>query len=194
MSNPKIPKTKHSISPLILQRWSARSFDERLIDDETIESLFEAASWSASSMNEQPWHYLYAKRGTDAFKRMGECLMDGNKTWATTGSHLFIALAKRKFDRNDKPNRHHMHDVGAANATLLMQAAQVGVFGHLMGGFHYDQTLETFDLDQEVWEIACFGVIGHLGPAEALDEPLKSRELAPRSRKPLIEFTKELID
>ena len=85
-----------------------------------------------------------------------------------------------------------MFDTGAANATLLMQAAQMDVFGHLMGGFHYDKALEAFDIDNEEYEIACFGVIGYLAAPDALPEPFKSRELTPRTRKAVNEFTTHL--
>ena len=192
MANPKIPSTKHKIHHLITERWSARSFADQTIGDSTIETLFEAASWSASSMNEQPWRYIYAKRGSQAFDRMVECLMDGNQPWAKNGSHLFISLAKRKFEHKGQANRHHMFDTGAANATLLMQAAQMDVFGHLMGGFHYDKALVAFDIDNEEYEIACFGVIGYLAAPDALPEPFKSRELTPRTRKVVNEFTTHL--
>lgn len=192
MNHPKTPQTKHEIHPLILDRWSARSFSEKSISEETMEALFEAASWSASSMNEQPWEYLWAERGSEAFDTMVECLMDGNQPWAKNGSHLLLSLAKRKFAYKGRENRHHMHDVGAANSTLLMQAAHIDIYGHMMGGFHMDKTLEAFGIDPEEYEIACFIVLGYLDAPEKLEEPFHARELAPRTRKTVTEFTKKL--
>jgi len=192
MSHPKTPQTKHDIHPLILDRWSARSFSEKSISEETMEGLFEAASWSASSMNEQPWEYIYAEKGTEAFHKMVECLMDGNQPWAKNGSHMLLSLAKRKFEYKGRENRHHMHDVGAANTTLLMQAAQNDIYGHMMGGFHMDKTLEAFGIDPAEHEIACFIVLGYLDAPEKLGAPFHEREIAPRDRKPVSAFTKKL--
>lgn len=194
MNTIKQPDTTHAIAPFIAKRWSARSFTDQAIAPETMEQLLEAASWSASSMNEQPWHYLYAFRGSQAFKRMTEVLMDGNKPWAKDAAVLMIALAKRHFDRNGKENRHYMHDVGAANTTLLLQAADVGILGHMMGGFHMDEALKAFAIDDSKWEIACFIALGYPGDPDALEEPYAEREKTPRSRKALTEFTQQLND
>lgn len=192
MKNPKIPNTKNNIHPLILNRWSARSFSDKRISDETMETLFEAASWSASSMNEQPWEYLWAEKGSDAFNTMVDCLMDGNQPWAKNGSHMLLSLAKRHFNHKHRTNRHHMHDVGAANSTLLMQAADLDIYGHMMGGFHMDKTLEAFGIDPEEYEVACFIVLGYLDAPEKLGPPFHERELATRERKGVAEFTKKL--
>jgi nitroreductase len=47
------------VLPVILHRWSPRSFDlARDVSAEDLRTLFEAARWAASSSNEQPWRYL----------------------------------------------------------------------------------------------------------------------------------------
>ncbi len=192
MNHSKKAQTKHNIHPLIIERWSARSFSEKSIPSQTMEALFEAASWSASSMNEQPWEYLWSEKGSETFDKMVDCLMEGNQPWAKNGSHMLLSLAKRKFENKSFANRHHMHDVGAANSTLLMQAAHVDIYGHMMGGFLMDKTLEAFEIDPEKYEIACLIVLGYLDAPERLDEPFHGRELASRTRKSVSEFTKEL--
>ena len=146
---------------------------EEMIQENDLNTLFEAASWSASSMNEQPWKYLWATRGSDAFNNMVDCLMEGNQPWAKNGSHMLISLAKRNFDYKDRVNRHHMHDVGAANTTLLLQAAEMDIYGHMMGGFLMDQTMDIFGIDGDQWEIACFIVLGKLDDASKLEETLQ---------------------
>lgn len=190
MSN-KIPTTQYPVSEFITQRWSARSFSEKVIDEETVQHLFEAASWTASSMNEQPWKFIYAHRGTAGFNSLANCLMDGNKIWAKHGAVILLALAKKTFD-NGSSNRHAMHDTGAANTTLLLEAAALDIFGHMMGGFHMQKTLDEFNIDAEHWEPACFIVLGYRDSPEKLDEPFKSRETTERSRKNISEFTEKL--
>lgn len=188
----KLAETKYPINEFIVQRWSARSFSNKAISKDELNTLFEAASWAPSSMNEQPWHYLYAHRGSDGFESMTQCLMDGNKPWAKNGSTMLISLAKKTFDKNGNQNRHHMHDVGAANAHLLLQAASMGIYGHEMGGFHLNRTIEVFGIDSSKWEIACFIVLGFLDAPEKLDEPYATREITPRKRKTIEEFTQAL--
>ena len=55
----KIANTKHDVNELIKNRWSPRSFLEKKVPEDTLFSLFEAASWAASSRNEQPWRFIY---------------------------------------------------------------------------------------------------------------------------------------
>jgi nitroreductase len=188
----KQPKTENKISGLITERWSARSFKNEALTELEINTLLEAASWAASSMNEQPWHYLVAENGSEAFDNMIDCLMGGNQPWAKNAPLMLVSLTKKNFDRNNTENRHAMHDAGAANTTLLLQAAELDIFGHMMGGFHYDKTLEIFQIDGNEFEIACFIALGHLDIPEALEEPFKSRETAVRTRKTISEISSRL--
>ena len=61
-------KTAHPtrrIHPLIAQRWSPYSFSSKPVPDQDLAALFEAASWAASSFNEQPWRYFVAAGADD---------------------------------------------------------------------------------------------------------------------------------
>lgn len=194
MENKKIPKTQFGVASWITARWSARSFTDKKIEKEVLFRLFEAASWSASSMNEQPWRYIYAYRGSASFDKMVDVLMEGNKPWAKDASVIMISLAKINFDRNDKINRHHMHDVGAANTSLLLQAAHDGILGHMMGGFDMDATIKEFSIDSTKWEIACLIALGYPGEPEALEEPYRSREQTERTRNAVSTFVEHLND
>ena len=188
----KTPEIKHNVAAFITKRWSARAFAHRSISESELSTLFEAASWAASSMNEQPWHYLYAHRGTHAFEQMAASLMDGNRVWAENAAVLVLSLAKRHLDRNGKPNRHYLHDTGAANTTLLLQAAELDIYGHMMGGFYMDKAIETFNIDTAIWEPACFIALGFLDDPETLEEPFRTRELTHRTRNDVSTFTTPL--
>jgi hypothetical protein len=52
-----------------------------------------------------------------------------------------ISLVKTHFD-NGNVNRHAMHDVGAANQNLMLEATSEGIVGHLLGGFDMTKTKE----------------------------------------------------
>lgn len=187
----KVPVHLDKVHPLLLKRWSARSFSEKVIVQEDLNTLLEAASWAASSMNEQPWRYLYAFRGEPAFDRFWNCLMDGNKPWAKNASVLMLSLANKHMVKNGAYNRHYLYDTGAANTNLLLQAAEMDIYGHQMGGFHMEQTVREFDLDDR-WEPAVFIALGYLDDPEKLEEPFLTREISSRTRRPLNEFTEHV--
>ncbi len=184
----KEAQTQFPVHELLRRRWSARSFSEQPIAEEVLHTLLEAASWAPSSMNEQPWVYLFAHKGDAAYERMAECLMTGNR-WAAEAPLMLLSLARKNFSSNNQPNRHALHDVGAANANLLLQAASLDIYGHQMGGFHMEQTIESFNLAPDL-EPVCFIALGYLDEPGKLDEPFRTREVTPRSRKSITAFSR----
>ncbi|GAA4371988.1 nitroreductase family protein [Hymenobacter koreensis] len=177
----------YPVHELIRNRWSPRAFADKPVSQETLEQVLEAASWAFSAMNEQPWRYIYAhKADTEAFNRILDCLVPANQAWAKHAPVLMISLVKTHYD-NGQLNRTAMHDVGAANATLFLEATALDLHGHVMGGFDFAKTQEVFNLPPTLEPVA-FLALGYVGQAEQLDEPFRSRETAARSRKPLADF------
>jgi nitroreductase len=187
----KIPLTTYPVNTLLLKRWSSLSFSEKSIEEKDLLCLFEAAAWAASSMNEQPWEYLYAYKGSPSFEKMWNCLLEGNKSWSKNASVMIISLAKINLSRNKLPNRHAMYDTGAANTNLMLQAASLDIYGHQMGGFDFEKTKKEFSISEE-FEIACFICLGYLDSPDKLEEKYKARETSQRKRKSIDEFVKKL--
>ncbi|MDI1232971.1 MAG: nitroreductase family protein [bacterium] len=183
--------TVHPVNQLIRKRWSARSFSEKQISQKDLNTLFEAAGWAASAGNEQPWEYIYAKKDTPGFDLLVSCLLPGNQPWAKHASILVVSIARQYFAGNGKSNMAAFHDTGMANAHLFLQATEMGLIAHAMGGFDRDQLTNALQIKVNE-AIACVIALGYLGDPEQLEEPFKSRELAPRVRKPITEFIKQI--
>ena len=67
----------------IQNRRSRRAYLDQPIEPEKIQSLFEAARWAPSSVNEQPWMYIYAtKDQPELYHKLFESLNESNKIWA----------------------------------------------------------------------------------------------------------------
>ena len=177
----KIAPKETGIHDLLRKRWSARSFSEAMIGDDDLMNLFKAASWASSSMNEQPWRFVYAKRGSEVYEQILSTLMPGNAIWAGKAPILMAVFAKNSFD-DGNVNLHAWHDVGAACTKLLLQGAELGIFGHQMGGFDREKAKYVFQYPDSL-DIVSILALGYLGEADDLEEPFKSRELTPRTRK-----------
>ncbi len=182
----KKAQTQYPVADFISGRFSPRVFSTQDIEDEVLKTLFEAASWSASSSNLQPWRYLYAHRGSSEFQRILECLNPSNQTWAKDAAVLLVSLANTR-TAQDKNNRFAMHDLGMANATLLLQAQTMGIYGRMMGGYQQDALREAFHVP-ETYELGVVIAIGYLGSIEGRDEQFVQREKAQRARKIIAEF------
>ena len=176
------------IHELIRERWSPRAFSQKEVSRETLSSLFEAARWSPSSYNEQPWAFIVATRDDhQGFSSALQPLVEFNANWAKHAYVLGFAVAKLAFAKNNTPNRNALYDTGAAMAYLTVEATSHGLFVHQMAGFDPDIAREVFAIPAG-WEAIAAFAIGYPGDPESLPQPYRDSETAPRSRKPLHEF------
>ncbi len=184
----KPAENKYPINELIKQRWSTVIFADKIVEKQKICSLLEAARWAASCFNEQPWNFIIAsKENPTEYQRLLSCLVPQNQEWAKNAPVLMISVAKNNFEYNGKPNRHALHDVGLAMGNLTIQAQELGLLLHQMGGFDQDKARQLYNIPDDCTPVAAIA-LGYLGELEDLPENIQQRELAPRSRKPLESF------
>lgn len=180
--------TQFPVHELIRNRWSPRAFADKPVSPEVLRSAFEAARWAPSSSNEQPWAYIVATKDDSAsFEKVLGTLVEFNAGWAKNAPVLAIAVTKLTFAKNQAPNRMAKYDTGAASALLTMEATAHGLAVHQMAGFDPEKARVAFSIPAE-WEAVAALAIGYPGSPETLPQPLKDREVAPRTRKPISEF------
>ncbi|MBX2895064.1 MAG: nitroreductase family protein [Cyclobacteriaceae bacterium] len=166
----------------IKERRSKRAYSTTTVGEETIQSLFEAARWAPSSMNEQPWVYIYAVADNkELWNKIFASLNDSNKIWAQQAPLLVVSLARKTLLRNGVINGAAKYDVGAANALLSLQATHAGLNVHQMGGYNKQVLIDNLNIP-ETHEPTVVMAIGYPGDPESLPENLKAREVAPRER------------
>jgi len=182
---PEVPR----ILPVILNRWSPRSFDpNRDVSREDLCTLFEAARWAASSNNEQPWRYIVGRRGSEAHNKIFESFGEWNRAWAGSASVLLLGTAKKTFTPKGTPNDYAMHDLGAADATICYQATTLGLHTHQMAGFDHDVARRLFGIPED-YHLGSVMAIGYQGDPAALKmDYQREQEQTPRSRKQIGEF------
>ena len=176
------------VHELIRERWSPRAFADKPVPQGVLRSIFEAARWAPSSNNEQPWAYLVATcDDNENFEKMLSVLVEFNANWAKGAPVLAIAVAELAFAKNNAPNRNAQYDTGAASALLSVEATAQELAVHQMAGFDPAKTRQVFGIPAG-WEAIAALAIGYPGDPASLPQPLKDRELAPRTRKPIAEF------
>lgn len=177
----KKANTHYPVLDIIKNRWSPVVYDDKAIGNKDMMSIFEAARWSPSSRNEQPWRYIYGHKGDNVFNDLLDCLMPGNKIWAKNASVLIASLAEKDSAFNGKPMRHYFYDTGAANAMMQIQAISMGIYSHSMGGFYSDKLIKKFNIDESM-EPATIIAMGYLGNINNASDDLKKRDLEKRKR------------
>ncbi len=174
------------VHPLLSERWSTRAFDPtHVLSPEVAERLLEAARWSPSASNTQPWRFALALRGTPEHEALFETLMGFNRGWASAASALVLVASERTTGEG-KALRWADLDAGQAVAHLTVQAAAEGLVVHTMGGIEVDGVRAAFEVPDGVEPLVVVAV-GRQGDLSALDEDVRARETA-RARRPLAEL------
>lgn len=175
----KDAQTAYPVADFIAQRWSPRVFSSKEVSNDALGSLFEAARWSASCFNEQPWRYIVGNGpDSETYKKILECLVPFNQGWAASAPVLMLSVASTKFSSRGKKgqlNRHGVYDLGQATGALSAQATSMGLYLHQMGGFSVEAAREAFNIPEDFDPLAAIA-LGYMGAEE---------DTEPRVRHPL---------
>jgi nitroreductase len=184
----KQAQTIEGVLSAVASRWSARSFADREVSTADLVRVFEAARWSASAYNEQPWRFLVGARGSETYKKIFSTLIGFNQSWAAAAPVLILGAASSIFSHNGTPNAYALYDLGAAAGALTLQASALSLRTHSMAGFDHDAARQVFQIPDE-YLLGAVIALGYQGEPSALSQPqLLSMEIAPRTRKPLSEI------
>lgn len=183
--------TSYPVHPLIQQRWSPRSFEDRPLEIEKVGSLLEAARWAPSCFNEQPWRFFVGHKTSSpkAWQTLFDLLVPFNQQWCAEAPLLILSVYKQHFSHNSLPNAHAMYDCGMAMENIALQAVALGLVSHQMAGYRWQEAPEILALPPE-YKPATMIAIGYQGKAENIaDAELRAGETAARERKTLQQIT-----
>jgi len=179
------------LATLLEQRWSPRAFDpEYVISEDELTLLFEAARWSPSAGNSQPWSFLVGVRGSDTHAEIFSFLAEGNQRWAKRPSAIIITIRQLAAgpDHDLFGPDHTQFDLGQAAAHFSIQAQSMGLHVHQFSGFDRPGVQAAFGVPAH-WEVTSGIAVGRIAEPEIFDEQWEiDREREPRDRRPLSEF------
>lgn len=184
----RLAETSTPIHPALAERWSPRSFvTTEPIDETVLTAALEAARWAPSASNSQPARFIVGRRGSATFDTIVANLLGFNQVWAGSAAALIVGIAETSDDEG-KPRRFAEYDLGQALAHLSVQAQLDGLHVHQMGGIDAAALSAAFDLPANLLPLTV-AALGTLDTPDALpNEALRSRETAPRTRRPLADL------
>ncbi len=183
----KLARSKFNINPLLLKRWSPKSFDDRSVETITLKKIIDAARWAPSSFNEQPWRFIIGKKEGTTYDKILKTLGNSNKEWAQKAPVLMITCGKITFTHNDKINEHFAYDVGQAMANLSIQATEEDLYLHQMAGFSSEKAIEYFNIPNNYQPLTATA-IGYIGRVDYWGNSLQNNESEKRIRKNMDEI------
>lgn len=192
--HPKVARTDHEVHELIRRRWSPRAFDpDRAVSRDDLLKLFEAARWTPSSFNQQPWHFVVVDRvrTPGAFAALVGSLTGRNPDWAGSAPILVLVAVHGGSTQSTSGDPHAWYDTGQAVANLTLQATSEGLSIRQMQGFDPEQARTACNVPPD-YIPAVVMAIGYAGDPQALAvEKHRAAEQQPRARRPLSTFVFE---
>lgn len=170
------------VSEIFTKRHSGKSFDPTIsIPAAYYETLIEAARWTPSSYNDQPWNFIFVDKHQDpeAYMNVLDSLLGPQREWVENAPLIVIAIARTKDLYKGNFNEWAEYDTGAAVLALSLQAADLGLMTHQIGGFEKEKIIEDFALPENFKPVTVTAVGYELDETEPPQKP--------RTRRPIIE-------
>lgn len=182
----KAKTNSNNIHPILLERWSPRAFEDKVVEEEKLKNILEAARWSPSASNIQPWIFFVGIKGDGTYNKIFDSLVEFNQMWNATTPVLILNCGKMATP-DGSPNVTWKYDIGQSVAHMSFQAMEEDLFVHQMSGFDIEKAAKLFNLPKDVRAISV-SAIGYLGDPSILHPRMQKPELAERERKELDTF------
>ena len=164
----------HNIDDIYINRWSPRAFSEKPVEEDKLNSVFEAARWAPSAANWQPWRFIVATTEEER-KKFLSFINESNVEWCKQAPVLTLIISKKVRNEEGDANPFHAFDTGTAWGYLTLEAARQGLITHGMGGFSPEGARETLEIPEE-YDIQAVFAMGYYDPEAPLSARNQERE------------------
>jgi len=178
------------VARLFAERWSTRAFDGQTpVKAEKLAACLEAARWAPSCFGEEPWRFVIVDRfvNEQAWRRVLKALAEKNQHWAQNAPVLIVTACMPTFSHSGKPNRWCEYDTGQAAVSLCLQATDLGLATHQMGGFDAGAVRAATGMPEHL-HIMSVIALGYPAAPETTADEFRELETAARKRKPVEEI------
>ncbi len=159
------------IHPLLAARRSPSSFDDsRPVSQRQLELLLEAARWTPSAGNSQPWAFIAGLRGDDTHRRLVAHLAGSSSRWAPSAGLLLGNLGHVHVEETDWDySEFSIYDLGQAVAHMTLQAQAMGLAVRQFRAFDREAIEAEFAVPEH-WQVTSMSAVGYASPVAAEQE------------------------
>ncbi len=117
------------LAETLRHRWSPTTWDAtHVLSSTDVERLIEAARWSPSAGNSQPWSFVTALRGDELHGRLVPLLAASSRRWAPDAALLVVNVCHRYVEDTDwDTSEFAEYDLGQSVAHMTLQALSMGL-------------------------------------------------------------------
>jgi len=167
------------VSENFLKRHSGKAFDpSREISYDQLLALIQAARWACSSFNDQPWNFIICERSItpEAYQKALSSIIPSQQKWAMNAPMLVVIIARTNFLYNGKFNEWAEYDTGAAAISMALQACDLDLMTHQIGGFDKSKIIQDFELEENFKPLSIMA-IGYESEGDSNPEPRTRRQI-----------------
>ena len=159
---------------LVKKQWIPKSFSDQMVEPEKLRILLEAAKYSPSFKNEQPWNFIIVTtEEADSYNSLLGCLADSNISWVRRAPVLMLSVARLNFESDGARNKHAFHDLRQAVSNIALRAKCLGLQLHQIAGFDAAMTRRRFQIPEAHNPVSVL-VLGYpLNPPSARSDELE---------------------
>ncbi len=172
---------------LFFRRMSKRSYQDKPIEPDVLNKLYEIIRWSPSCANKQPWRFIFISDPEQHAKAVS-ALAKGNE-WAAQAPVIVVVCAREEDDysREDNDIKYYQFDCGLATMSLLLGATELGLMAHPMAGWSAPDMQKALSIPDE-YDVICVASLGYAGSIDLLDERTRTKDESERTRKEITEI------
>ena len=171
------------VNPVIASRRAQRALSEEPVSHEEIETMIEAAHLAPYCFNNQPWRFIVID-DPDTLTAVKAEMSKGNY-WTKPAPVIIAVFSKPDLDCQLSDNRDYfMFDCGMAVSNLMLQATQMGLIAHPIGGFNPTKVKRILGIPND-YILITLVIIGRSKDADTLSDKHRAIELNARERRPL---------
>ncbi len=176
-----------TLADLLEARPSSRALDPGPLAPDDALALVEAARWTPSCRNQQPWRF-HLVQSPAALEAARATLAAGNRPWADRAPLLIAATARAADDcRLDDGREYALFDLGLAVMNVMHAATERGLTCRPMAGFDPVALAALLGLPTDAL-VPVVLAVGRPGEPADLPPDQAARGASPRLRKSLSEL------
>jgi nitroreductase len=117
------------LADALQDRWSPTAWDTtHVVSAADVERLVEAARWSPSAGNSQPWSFVTARRGDAIHQRLVPLLAASSRRWGPDAALLVVNICHRYVEGTDWDSSEFAeYDLGQSVAYMSLQGLTMGL-------------------------------------------------------------------
>lgn len=164
------------------QRASLRAFTDEDVSPALVRWIVEHARWAPSAHNSQPWRVIVTRPGP-----LVNALYPGNG-WLGRAPYVLVIASSEKISSLANGIPYHLVDVGLFTQNVLLLATSAGLTAHPVAGFKESEVKATLEVPAD-HRVVLLVALGWPGDPQTLDERARQRDLRPRERRQVDDFT-----